>query len=293
MLRNYFTIALRNILKHKFFSLITILGMTVGVTACLLIILYIKDELSYDRFHDHANRIYQVGLHGKIGGQDIRVANTCPPMVRTLVEEIPEVESATRLARYFGQAVVKLDDKAFIEEHVFFADSNFFSFFSFGLLEGDVKTALTEPNSIVLTEKMVKKYFSSGHALGKVLIIGNENKSYKVTGITPDVPPNSHVYFDFIISTVSDEGLKSNEWLSNFLFTYFKLKENTSVTSVESKFPGLVVKFVGPEIEKFMGVTIKQMKEQGGAYGYYVTPLTAIHLHSTSQGDLEPGGNML
>jgi len=101
------------------------------VTACLLIILYVKDELSYDRFHAHADRIYQVGLHGKIGGQDIRVSNTCPPLAVAMVEAIPEVESATRISNYFGEVIVKLDDKSFIEDKVFFVDSNFFDFFSF------------------------------------------------------------------------------------------------------------------------------------------------------------------
>ncbi len=129
MIRNYLKVALRNILKHKFFSAINILGMTVGITACLLIILYIKDELSFDRFHAHSYRIYQVGLHGKIGGQDVRVANTCPPLSAALVNEVPEVEQATRISPYFGEVIVKLDDKSFVEEKVLFADSNFFSFF--------------------------------------------------------------------------------------------------------------------------------------------------------------------
>ena len=107
MLRNYLTVALRNILKYKFFSAINILGMTIGVSACLLIILYVTDELSYDRFHTNADRIYQVGLQAKIAGQDIRVANTCPPMAAALVAEIPEVESATRVAPYWGRPAVK------------------------------------------------------------------------------------------------------------------------------------------------------------------------------------------
>ncbi|MDH4298056.1 MAG: ABC transporter permease, partial [Cyclobacteriaceae bacterium] len=142
MFKNYFNVAIRNILKHKFFSAINVLGMTIGVAACLLIILYIADELSYDRFHANADRIYQVGLHGKIGGQDIRVSNTCPPMAAALVAEIPEVESATRLIRYFGRPAIKYEEKILTEEKVFYADSNFFDFFSFVLKEGDVKTAL-------------------------------------------------------------------------------------------------------------------------------------------------------
>ena len=135
MIKNYFKIAVRNILKYKFFSAINILGMTLGVTSCLLIILYVTDELSFDRFHDKADHIYQVGLHGKIAGQDIKTANTCPPLAEAMVEEIPDVEGATRIAPFWGQAVIKNEEKAFSEENVFYADSNFFSFFSFKLLE--------------------------------------------------------------------------------------------------------------------------------------------------------------
>ena len=188
---------------------------------------------------------------------------------------------------------MKLDDKSFVEDKVLFADSNFFGFFSFRMVEGDPGTALKEPNSVVLTPKMASKYFPSGQALGKLLVIGNENKAYKVTGIVQEAPPNSHVHYEFLISASSADDLKSTIWLNNFLFTYFTLKENASLANVETKFNDLVVKFVGPEIEKFMGTTLKQMKESGGSYGYYVTPLTDIHLHSTSQGDLEPGGNIV
>ena len=292
MLQNYFKVALRNILKYKFFSAINILGMTIGLTACLMIILYVVDELSFDRFHKNANRIYQVGLHGKIGGQDLRVANTCPPLAQAMVNEIPEVEAATRIASWFGQPAVKYEDKSFAEEKMFFADSNFFDFFSFRLLEGDPKTALKEPNTVVLTPGMAIKYFGDEPALGKMLTIGADNRSYKITGIIEEAPSNSHFTYNMIASAESSDGLKSGIWLNNFMYTYFMLRENTEVASVNSKFEKLVEKFVGPEMERFMGVTMKQMQEQGGAYGYYSTALTDIHFDTISQGPIDPGGNI-
>jgi putative ABC transport system permease protein len=293
MYKNYFKVAFRNILKHKFFSAINILGMTIGITACLLIILFVADELSFDRFHAHAERIYQVGLHGKIAGQDIRTANTCPPLYAAMVNEIPEVESATRLAPFFGQPSIKYGDKAFTEEKVLFADSNFFEFFTFKLLEGDAKTALKEPNSVVLTEAMTKKYFGEEAALGKLLVIGNDNKSYKVTGVAANPPGNSHFSFNMLISSESAENLRGSIWLNNYLFTYFLLRDKADVKTVEQKFANLVEKYVGPEVERFMGISLKEMQAQGGEYGYYTTKLTDIHLHSTSQGDIEPGGNIM
>src|SRR5687767_9276590 len=134
MFRNYFKVAFRNILKYKFFSAINILGMTIGIASCLFIILYIADEFSYDKMHANAERIYQVGLHGKIAGQDIKTASTCPPMAGALVSEFPEVESSLRLSPSFGKPAIKYGEKSFVEEDVIYTDSNFFDFFSFKLI---------------------------------------------------------------------------------------------------------------------------------------------------------------
>lgn len=294
MFKNYLKVAFRNILKHKFFSFINILGMTIGVTSCLLIALYVTDELSYDRFHDRADRIYQVGLHAKIGGQDITTSTTCPPMAEAFVKEIPGIEQSTRIANVWGSGVVKYDPSnlMFTEELLFYADSNFFDFFSFKLIDGDPKKALLEPNSVVLTKRMEVKYFGTESGIGKLLSIGGHEKTYKVTGITEDCPTNSHFLYNMLVSSSSAEHLKSTEWLNNYLHTYLIINENTPIATVEAKFPDLIEKYVGPEIERFMGGTIEQMKQQGGSFGYYTTPLTDIHLKSKSSGDMQPGGNI-
>ncbi len=293
MIRNYLKVALRNILKHKFFAAINLLGMSVGITACLLLIMFVKDELSYDRFHKDVDRIYQVGLHGKIGGQDIRVSNTCPPLAHALVAEVPEVEASTKVAQFFGEPTITYGDKSFVEPSVIYADSNFFEFFTFDLLKGDPKSVLKEPHSVVLTEESAKKYFGSEEAMGKLLAIGNNTTTYKVTGVVRRAPSNSHFHFQFILSSNSEDYLKSTVWLNNYLFTYLRMNRDATVAGVEKKIDQLVVKYVGPEIEKFMGTTLKQMQDNGGAYGFYLTKLTDIHLRSTSQGDIEPGGNLL
>ncbi len=293
MLKNYYKVAVRNILKYKLFSSINILGMTIGITSCLMIILYVTHELSYDKFHADAERIYQVGLNGKIGGQDIRVANTCPPMAAALVADIPEVESSMRIASMFGPPVVRNGEKIFSEEKVFFVDSNFFEFFSYRLKEGDIKTVLKEPNTVVLTEIMAKKYFGEDNPIGGLLVIGNDNKTFKVTGVSENPPTNSHFSYNILVSAQSSDRLKDGIWLNNFMFTYFKTQPNASVSQVEAKFVPLVEKYIGPELEKFMGATLKQMQESGGAYGYYATNIKDIHLYSTSQGDIEPGGNIM
>lgn len=293
MFRNYFKVTFRNILKHKFFAAINILGMTIGVTACLLIIIYIADELSYDQFHLKADKIYQVGLHGKIAGQDIRTSNTCAPLAKALVDEVPDVAEAVRIAPYSNQTVIRNNERVFTEKKVFYADSNFFSFFSFPLLEGDGFTALKEPQSIVLTSKMAYKYFGNESPIGKLLTIGNDRQTFKVTGVAADCPPNSHFLFDALLSASSSENLRNGIWLNNYLYTYFVLQENGSLQNIHEKFDELVVKYVGPEIERFMGVTMDQVQGQGGEYGYFTTKLTDIHLHATARDGLEPGGNIV
>jgi putative ABC transport system permease protein len=292
MLKSYFVVAIRNVLKHKFFAAINILGMTIGIAASLLIILYISDELSYDKFHVNADRIYQVGLHGKIGGQDIMTATTCPPLAAALVTDIPEVKSSTRLSGN-GQMVFKADKNSFTEDKTFYADSNFFEFFSFKLKEGDSKTALNQPNTIVLTERTEKKIFGKESGLGKLIVVGSENKTYKVTGIAENPPSNSHFIFNVLISAVTSENLKSSIWLNNNLYTYLQLHENASIESVNKKYEALVDKYVGPEVEKFMGMSLKAMKDQGGIYGYFSTKLSDIHLNSAARDGIEPSGNIM
>ena len=291
MLRNYFKLAFRNIMKYKFFSAINILGMSIGITACLLLLLYVVDELSYDRFHTDADHIYQVGLHAKIGDQDVTVANTCPPMAETLVREVPGVIGATRIGNFWGTPSLKYEDKAFTEGKVFHADSNFFDFFSYRLIEGDPATALKEPNTVVLTESIAKKYFGNENALGKLITVGGY-QAFKVTGVAEDAPLNSHFIFKVLLSAASAEQMQRPAWLNNFLFTYFKLDEHTPLGDVEAKFPGLVLKYVGPEVERFMGVSMKDMERNGGAYGYFSTPLPDIHLRAKTRDGLEPAGNI-
>ncbi len=293
MLRNYFKVAIRNITRYKFYSAINLLGMTIGLTACLIILLYIVDELSFDKFHRNAARIYQVGLHAKISGQDILVANTCPPMGPALIQEVPEVEAMTRIAPYYGEPSIKYEDKVFAENKVFYVDSNFFEFFDFRLLEGDPKSVLKEPNTLVMTEEIARKYFGSESPVGKLVVVDNQNQTYKITGVAANPPTNSHFDFNVLVSAETGDRLKSKEWINNNMYTYFLLREHAQLDGVHAKLKEMVEKYVGPEVEKFLGTTLAQMREEGGVYGYYTTKLPDIHLYSVSMGDLEPKGNVM
>jgi putative ABC transport system permease protein len=293
MLRNYFKVAIRNITRYKFYSAINLLGMTIGLTACLIILHYIVDEFSFDKFHRNAERIYQVGLHAKISDQDILVANTCPPMGPALVQEVPEVEAMTRIAPYYGEPSIKYEEKVFAENKVFYVDSNFFEFFDFRLLEGDPKSVLKEPNTLVMTEEIARKYFGSESAVGKLVVVDNQNQTYKITGVAANPPTNSHFDFNVLVSAETGDRLKSKEWINNNMYTYFLLREHAQLDGVHAKLKEMVEKYVGPEVEKFLGTTLARMREEGGAYGYYTTKLPDIHLYSVSMGDLEPKGNVM
>lgn len=267
--------------------------MTTGVAACMLIVLYVSDELSYDRFHTKIERMYRVNLNARLSGQEISTASTCSPMASTLVAEITGVEEATRFIPYDNQTAIKFGNISFIEEKVFAADSNFFDFFSFKLIEGDSKTALKEPNTIVMTETIARKYFGNESAIGKIVTIGNENTAHTVTGIVENPPSNSHITFNVLVSASSLNYLKNGIWLNNGLSTYFILAKNSSIENVHKLFPAMAEKYVGPEMEKMTGTTLKQMEQQGGAFGYASIKVADIHLHSTSQNEVEEGGNMM
>ncbi len=294
MLKNYFTIAFRNIRKRKFFAGINLLGMTAGITACLLIALYVIDEFSYDRFHANADRIYQVGRHNKFGENDVRSASTCPPLADAMLAEIPEVESTLRI-NSGGKPVFRYGDKVFIEDKVFNTESNFFEFFSFKLISGNAKTVLREPNSVVLTETTARKLFGEENPVDKLITIdGGWKVTYKVTGVAADCPGNSHFKFNALLAAEGpDNYFKLNAWLNSGVFTYFTLREGASIFEVEKKMESLVTKYVAPELKNFLGNSTEQFRKGGGDFSYYTTRVTDIHLKSTSQEDIEPGGSMM
>lgn len=290
MLSNYLKIAIRNIRKQKFYSFINILGLTIGLASSILIGLYIMDELSYDRFHAKGERIYRMNLHGKLAGQEVHTTSTCGPMAQALVEEIPEVEEATRLW-HRGRIVFRYEDKAFTEEKVFAADSNVFEVFSFELIEGDPSTALKEPNTVVLTKSTARKYYGKESALDKMMSIGNTKESYKVTGVMNDVPGNSHIKFNALLSMNSFEYPNNGEWLGNSFYTFYVLNEGANSSAVDEKFVPIVERNVSPRLQEFMGKTMGEFESSGGIYKYFSMPLFDIHLNSTLDHEAEPQGD--
>lgn len=294
MLKNYLTVALRNILKHKLFSFINIAGLMVGMACCLMIFVYVQDELSYDRFHKDADQVYRVALHGRVGGQEIRTSNSSMPVGPALRSEVPGVESFVRLRKstYGSGYAIRYEDKAFTEERVLYADSNFFTFFSFPLLQGDPRTALREPNSIVLTEALARKYFGTTDVLGKTLVVGNEKFAVKVTGVAAEAPSNSHFYYQALVSFTTIEKTQYAGWGGNSWLTYVRVTPGTSIEGIHERLDELVEKHMSKELEEGMGISFSEFKKQGGIYSYFLYAMTDTHLYSSFPDGLEPNNTI-
>jgi len=296
MFYNCLKIALRNIQRQKFYAFINITGLTFGFITSLLIVLYIVDEFSYDKFHKDAELIYRVNLFGRMSGQEFNSNYTSAPVAGSFVEEIPEIETGCRIAPWDDIPVVYKED-AYTEKTVLLADSNFFDFFSFNLLQGDPETVLSKPYSLVLTETAANKIFGytgpgDSNPIGQNLEFGVGKWTCTITGIVKDPPPNSHFHFSMILSMGSWDYSRSPVWVSNSLLTYIRLNENADWQDVEAKFPGLVRKYIGPQVQQYLGISFDEFLEQGGAYGFYLQQLLDIHFSPEVDLHLEPGGNM-
>jgi putative ABC transport system permease protein len=216
-------IAIRNFVKHLGFSLINVLGLAIGVACCLLIILFVRDETSYDGYHEKADRTYRIGLRGFIQNRLFQGVISAAPMAPTLIREYPEVEAATRV-RNFGFPVFRYQDKVFSEERVYWVDPSFFDVFTVKFVKGSPQTAFPQSNTIVLTRSMARKYFGGDEPIGKSLNTDNR-RDYLVTGVVEDCPRNSHFRYDFLASLETYEDSRSTFWVSNNYHTYVVLRK--------------------------------------------------------------------
>ena len=277
MFRNILKTASRHIRKHAGYSLINILGLTLGITSSLFLIIYVTDEISYDRYHEKADRIYRIS--SKITETDdqftwIVAQVPCGPQV---VQDYPEVESFVRFIN-MERGLYKYEDKEFMEEDFFYADSTLFDIFSYKVLKGEVNSAVTDPNKIVLTETIARKYFGEADPVGKVLKSGSQ--AYEVTGVIEDVPTNSHFRFDAITSR-NNLPKQLGSWGNFGVFTYLLLPEGVDVKAFETKMQGMY--------DAHMKTIFEPLKIK---IEYILEPITKIHLYSTNSGEPEPTGSI-
>jgi len=290
MLRNFLKIASRNLLKNKFYTSINIIGLAVGLATCLLILLYVLDELSYDKYNSKANRIFRVNNEVKFGDNYFDMAVSPALLGTTMVKDFPQVEQYTRL-RWYGGFLVKKGNENIEEGRVGFADSTLFDVFTLPVIAGDPKTALKAPHSLVITEKIAKKYFNSVDAVGKMMLI-NDTGNYKVTAVIEDIPSQSHFNFDIFVPMIENEGSNDDNWLSENWNTYILLKEHGDKEKIESQLNEFMEKHTAPMLKSTINQSMDEFRKGGGYVRANLTPLTAIHLHSNKLAELDGNGNV-
>jgi putative ABC transport system permease protein len=263
MLKNYVKIAFRNLWRNRLHSFINVIGLSIGLAVCLLIVLYVNHELSYDTFNQHYQTIYRVVQHQNQNNIWYEVGRSPAKMSPTLKAQFPEVKNATRFALW-GNVLLSYKDKNIDEPNGIYAESALFEVFTFPFIKGEAKKALETPNSIVLTESFAKKYFENENPLGQTIQL-NQKYPLLVTGIIKDIPANSHLTFDFVVPLdfVKNYGRNLDEWGANSFYTYLQLHDSQQQTSVDDKLKGFAKKTFDNEAEVF-----------------YLQPLKDIHLRS-------------
>ena len=289
MLKNYFKIAWRNLLKNKTFTFINVFGLSVGLAACLLISAFLYDELNYDSYPEKASQIYRVQLHLIENGGATDFASVDLAVGHGIQDTYPEILASTRLTGE-GEVFISYQGKNFKELSIGAADSNFLNIFSIPMTEGDRTTALKEPNSMVVTRSFSKKYFGDSDPLGKLLSF--RNASYKVTGMIEKIPDNSHFHFDALISMTGYQSYNASSWDNIGFYTYLVLKKNADLRQLEAKFPQLVARYIAPDLAREMGVSLTEAKKTAANFQFFLVPLTGIHLHSNAKYEMEANGNV-
>jgi len=276
MLQHILKYSFRALSRQKSYVVINLVGLTLGLVCSLIIALFIMDELSYDQYNINKDRIYRVILNGKIGGQEVTVTSTAAPIGPTMANEFPEVESFLRLNGW-GETTLKYGDKYFTERRFIEVDSGFFDFFSIPLIRGNKKTVLNEKRNIVLSQTTATKIFGDEDPVNKLIQVGNDTAFYRITGIMQDIPDNTHFYASVLGSFMTNHRANDKLWLSNSFSTYVMLRPNTNPGHVNERFKPMIVKYVGPMVTKYFGISIEEFLSQGNKYNLYLQKLTDIH----------------
>jgi putative ABC transport system permease protein len=286
MFNNLIKHSLRSFKRQRSYIIINILGLSIGIACSLLIALYVINEASYDQYNVKKDRIFRTILNGKIGGQEITTSSSPAIMGPTMVKEFSEIEDFLRMNGR-GPTVIEYDNQTFTEDHIVEADSSFFNFFSIPVLKGDPKNLLNAPRKVVLSESTARKIFGNENPIDKPIKIGSDTLRFTVTGVMADVPQNSHFEANVLSSFMTNPRSKDPNWMNNSFSTYFLLKPNSSYKTVDAKYPELLQKYVGPEIQQYTGISLTDFIAQGNKYRFYLQNLSDIHLDTSVQQDFK------
>ncbi|MFD0750984.1 ABC transporter permease [Mucilaginibacter calamicampi] len=290
MINNYIKIAFRTLLKSKVFTAINVFGLALGLATCLLIVFYVFDELSYDKYNVNADRIYRMNNDIKFGGNEGSYATTPAVAAQELKSSFPEVEEVVRL-KYGGKMWIRKKNQNIPEIQIVYADPTVFNVFTLPMIEGQPATALKGTHSIVITEKAAQKYFNTINALGKVLTF-NDTAFYKVTGVIKNVPQQSHFNYDFFLPMIDFERSRETAWFNNSFHTYVLFKPGTDVKKFEAKMPAFLKDKAEPQLQRILEMTFAKLEQSGSYFRLSLTPLTQIHFNSTIKESLGEPGNI-
>ncbi len=282
MFNNLIKHSIRSFKRQRAYILINILGLSIGIACSLLIALFVINEASFDKYNTKKDRIFRLILNGKIGGQEVTLASASAIIGPTMVKEFPEIEDFLRMSKT-GPTVVEYNNQTFTEEHLVEADSSFFNFFSIPVVKGDTKNLLNAPHKAVLSESTAKRIFGDENPIDKLLKIGTDSVRYAIAGVMADIPVNSHFEANIISSFMTDPRSNIPIWIYNSLSAYLLLKPNSSHVTVDEKIPELLIKYVGPEVQRFMGISLSDFAARGNKYRYYLQSLNDIHLDPSVQ----------
>jgi putative ABC transport system permease protein len=289
MLKNYLKTALRNLWKNKGFSAINIVGLAIGIATCLVILLYVMDELSYDKYNLQAERIYRIDNEIKFGDNHYDGADAPALMGPVFAKDFPQIEHFTRF-RNWGSFTIKKGNEKITEDRVIYADSTLFDVFTLPFVDGNPKTALKNTNSLVITETVAKKYFNTSFAVGKTLVA--DDKVYKITGVIKNIPAQSHFNFDFFAAMSDLTQSNDDNWLGSNFQTYIVLRPGTDINKLTELFNKTYDSYVGPELKSVINLNLDDFKKGGGYIKCSLMPLLKIHLYSNKQDELGANGNI-
>ncbi|MEL6835421.1 MAG: ABC transporter permease [Bacteroidota bacterium] len=290
MFKNYLKTALRNLWKYRFYSGINLLGLSSGMLCFLFIAAFVQDELSYDRFHTNADRIYRMNFLGKMGENELSVPQIGAPVAGVAKEEFPEVETFVRF-RGQGDYLVQYENQSFQERKVIFADSTFLEVFDYQLVNGNPAQILRRPQTAVITASLAKKYFGSQDPIGKTLLLDNEVE-YEVDGVLADLPSNSIIQQEMFLAMSGLEESRSPLWTNMNFETYFLLREGANIASVEAKLPEFLRRHLGAEMEKFLQISFDDFIAAGNSGAYTMIALPDIYLYSEFTEGIGPSSDI-
>ena len=289
MLKNYFKTAFRNLWKNKFYTSLNIIGLATGLATCLLIMLYVMDESSYDRYNNYADRIYRVNNDIRFGGNHVDLAVAAAPLGPAMVKEFPGVEQFCRMVGR-GSFLVRKGKENLRERNTTYVDSTLFDLFTLSIIAGDPKTALVAPRSLVITESMARKYFNRTDVVGQNLII-DDSLNYKVTGVIRDIPARSHFHFDFFLPMTEVAESRDGNWLSENYNTYVLMRAERPSPPTNKELDEMSDRHIGPQLQEIIHQGMDDFKKSGNFIRNSLTPLRDIHLYSNKVGELDANGS--